>query len=533
MFTSQAASMLRTLDGVMPNTSLRDMVQIFANCSQTLSHRGGTDLSPPAFPYLKNGVNTKAPLSWDPGSPGYNLGPATNNSGYYNNAGDSPYFDFASRDYMPYFEGPSNFSDNSSQSAINRNSYSFPFAQNIRSDSLYGGPTVNIAGDSYFDNSHADTYNGDTVTTKNLNVGGGTIKMGDTYIDNSVVRNYFGDQNGGNIGNINLIDLINQFNRRIPTMGIADASRKRYVEKCYSSSRRFLWLDPVPTKLDLASHLKLANVPEFTGTEVNLTINSAMADSSMTGKITYDKPTADGDGLIPVTVTLLTDSSYSIPNYTGTVNLTGNIPYPTLDKASTNIGNGWSVAGTNGTVSVAAVTANFVTVDVPTEWYLDQSKCTVTATKYQTFLVVSSLNGGGGGNATFSIPAQACYATSNQTVVTSASLSEGTKAVSALTATLATGKAYEIQKIKSAVGALQLSYTTTNAVTNGFTIKDPTITSTCKYTPEGTVTAPNLANTGGDLEIPNVKQESGKTTFLTQAIVQQSLFLDSRWITLR
>lgn len=530
MFTSQAASMLRTLDGAMPNTSLRDMVQIFANCSQSLSHRGGTDLSPPAFPYLKNGVNTKAPLSWNPNTPGYNLGP-TNNNGYYNNEGDSPYYDFSSGDYSPFFEGPSNYSDNSSQSSINNNSYSFPFAQNIRSDNLYGGPTFNVAGDSYFDNSHADTYNGDTINTNNINVGGGTIKMGDTYIDNSVVRNYFGDQNGGNnIGNINLINLINQFNRRIPTMGIADASRKQYVQKCYSSSKRFLLLDPVPTKLDLASHLKLDGVPEFTGAESNLTIDSAMADASMTGKIKYDKPPTDK---INVPVTLTADTAYKIANYTGTVTLSGNIPYPTITPTSANIGNGWSVAGVNGTVSVAAVTANFVAIDVPTKWYLDPDKCTVTATTYQTVLVVSSLNGGGGGNATFSIPAQACYATSNISVVTQVSVAEGTKAVSALTATLAKGVDIEIQKIKSAAGELQLSYTATDAVTSGFTIKDTTVTSTCKYTPEGTVTSPNLENTGGDLEIPNIKQESGKTTFLTQAIVQQALFLDSRWITLR
>ena len=530
MFTSQAASMLRTLDGAMPNTSLRDMVQIFANCSQSLSHRGGTDLSPPAFPYLKNGVNTKAPLSWNPNSPGYNLGP-TNNNGYYNNEGDSPYYDFSSRDYSPFFEGPSNYSDNSSQSSTNNNSYSFPFAQNIRSDNLYGGPTFNVAGDSYFDNSHADTYNGDTINTNNINVGGGTIKMGDTYIDNSVVRNYFGDQNGGNnIGNINLIDLINQFNQRIPRIGIANASRRKYVEKCYYKYKKFAYVDPVPTKLDLASHLKLFGVPEFTGTEVNLTIDSAMADASMTGKIKYDKPPA---GAINVPVTLTAGSPYSIPNYTGTVNLTGNIPYPTLDKTSVNIGNGWSVAGVNGTVAVAAEAANFVSINVPTEWKLDQSTFKVTATTYQTFTVVSSLYGGGGGNATFSIPAQPCYATSVQAVVTSVSLSEGTKAVSALTATLATGQPYEIQKIKSAVGELQLSYTATDAVTSGFTIKDPTVTSTCKYTPEGTVTSPDIVNTGGDLEIPSLKQDATSTTILTGYLPREALFLDNKFVTLR
>ena len=533
MFTSQAASMLRTLDGAMPNTSLRDMVQIFANCSQSLSHRGGTDLSPPAFPYLKNGVNTKAPLSWNPNSPGYNLGP-TNNNGYYNNEGGSPYYDFSSGDYKPFFEGPSNYSDYSSQSSTNNNSYSFPFAQNIRSDNLYGGPTFNVAGDSYFDNSHADTYNGDTINTNNINVGGGTIKMGDTYIDNSVVRNYFGDPNGGNIGNINLIDLINQFGRRIPTMGIADASRKQYVQKCYSSSRRFLWLDPVPTKLDLASHLKLNGVPVFTGTESKLTIASAMADASMTGKIQYDKPTSDGDGLIAVSVTLLEDASpYSIPNYTGTVTLSGNIPYPTVTPTSTDINTAFEISKVTGTIQVGAVNATTAMVYIPTKWELDQAKCTIAATDGAWITYVTGLTGNAGGNASFTIPAQACTATGTSSVVTGVAVADGTKAVSALTAKLATGEAYKIQKIKSASGALQLSYTATDAVTAGFTIKNPAITSTCTYTPAGTVTSPSLANTGGDLEIPNIKQESGKTTFLTQAIVQQALFLDSRWITLR
>ena len=283
-----------------------------------------------------------------------------------------------------------------------------------------------------------------------------------------------------------------------------------------------------------AIHLKLDGVPEFTGTESTLTIDSAMEDASMTGKIKYDKPISDGDGLIAVSVTLLEDASpYSIPNYTGTVTLSGNIPYPTVTSTSANINTAFQISQVTGTVTVAAVTANTVEIKVPTEWTLDQSTCTVKAKTYETFTVVKSLTGGGGGNASYTIPAQACTATGTSSVVTGVGVTEGTKAVSALTAKLATGDAYKIQKIKSASGALQLSYTATDAVTTGFTIKDPTITSTCKYTPEGTVTSPSLSNTGGDLAIPNIKQESGKTTFLTQAIVQQALFLDSRWITLR
>ena len=200
---------------------------------------------------------------------------------------------------------------------------------------------------------------------------------------------------------------------------------------------------------------------------------------------------------------------------------------------SANIGNGWSVARLNGTVQVGAVNVTTAQVYVPTKWALDQAKCTVAATDGAWITYVTGLTGNAGGNATFSIPAQPCYATSSTSVVTAVSVAEGTKAVSALTAKLATGVAYEIQKIKSASGALQLSYKATDAVTAGFAIKNPAITSTCTYTPAGTVTPPSLANTGGDLEIPNIQQESGKTTFLTQAIVQQALFLDSRWITLR
>ena len=540
MFTSQAASMLRTLDGAMPNTSLRDMVQIFANCSQSLSHRGGTDLSPPAFPYLKNGVNTKAPLSWNPDSPGYNLGPS-NNNGYYNNVGGSPSYDFSSGDYSPFFEGPSNFSDNSSWNAINENSYSFPFAQNIRSDNLYGGPTFNVAGDSYFDNSHADTYNGDTVNTNNINIGGGSIKFGDTYIDNSVVQNYFGDQNGGNnIGNINIIGLIGMFNRRIPTLGIANASRRRYVAKCVSASRKFLKIDTTPTTLDISSHIEIKAQPTFTGSAADITIDSTIANSAITGNVTYSKA-SEIKGNAPITAAIGYGTNITIPNYTGNITLNGNIPYPRLNApATTKIFTSYTIGEISGSVNVASINATPASFSFPTKWTLNQSTCTIEASENKTINYITAITGGGG-NAKFTIGAQSCTGAEGVDVVTEYTLYDDNENITNLTASLTTNGNYNIPVVSNVTGnaAINLSgnaitFTDTAANVSKFSMVNGTIKSAvANYTPAGTISSIEIENTSDDLTIPNVKEDAYKTVYLSSATTQEALFLDGRIVTLR
>lgn len=181
MFTSQAPLLLSS--NILPQDQLRQLTQVFANCNQALSHRGTVDLQGAPF-YQRNGALSQpfdgalppwasgnlsgngAPYS--PGAGGsyyggnyygvdgpassFNLAFSPGNSYTFNFSGTEP-GDFTgtgpvetppggggyTSDWNTYF-GDTNTFDFSDRSARNTNFY-------------YGGPTFQVAGDSYFDNS--------------------------------------------------------------------------------------------------------------------------------------------------------------------------------------------------------------------------------------------------------------------------------------------------------------------------------------------------------------------------------------------
>lgn len=133
MFTSTAKQLFSALgQGAQP------LVQGLANCEQPLSHRGPVNLSP-ATRGNRDGTYSQNPWSLQ----------------------DAPLPPAGTGADLPSSPSPWN--------SYNTGFY-FPTDQYFTQNQFFGGPTLHVAGDSYADNSVAQTFEGETVNTTNLNV---------------------------------------------------------------------------------------------------------------------------------------------------------------------------------------------------------------------------------------------------------------------------------------------------------------------------------------------------------------------------
>lgn len=134
MFTSTAKQLFSALGkGAQP------VVQGLANCEQPLSHRGPVNLSP-AKRGSRDGTYDSNPWPVQDAP----LPPAGETAGE-----------------LPSSPAPWN--------SYNTGFY-FPTDQYFTQNQFFGGPTLHVTGDSYADNSVAQTFEGDTVNATNINV---------------------------------------------------------------------------------------------------------------------------------------------------------------------------------------------------------------------------------------------------------------------------------------------------------------------------------------------------------------------------
>lgn len=218
MFTRQAPSLLSALGHGVDQPTARQLVQSFANCNQALTHRGGVSLQPSRLPQ-QQGILRPAGGSGPYSGPGggNEVGDVTllnptwtlNNNNYYgydntNNiynhytAGNQlhlHYPDAASNSFYnteQLFEfGPvtSQYNSNWVTQMGDQNTFEF----NVRQGDIlnnYQGPTFQVAGDSYYDNS---IHNNQTVNNQ-------TVNNQTTNVTNTQELHLGGEGSGGNPG---------------------------------------------------------------------------------------------------------------------------------------------------------------------------------------------------------------------------------------------------------------------------------------------------------------------------------------------
>jgi len=183
----------------MPPDQLRQLAQAFANCNQTLSHRGFVSLQGTPFsqsngmvslqngdlPPWASGNQSGNGQAFSPGQYGFTYyggnyygegGPSSTFNNFfsggntYNNAFNSTpvqlSVDNRSFEFPPVgggytsnwttYQGDSNFFDFADRSEVNTNYF-------------FGGPTFQVAGDSYFDNSQVQNLYSQTLTVQEVN----------------------------------------------------------------------------------------------------------------------------------------------------------------------------------------------------------------------------------------------------------------------------------------------------------------------------------------------------------------------------
>lgn len=147
MYTQSAPSLFNALSGVLPAVAVQAVVQALGNCQQPLTHRGPVTLSAPQPPN-NNGVAVGG--TWNPQQYQY-VFPQNSSQYYYEapNIGGYTNGDWYSTNY-------------------NGAQFSFPTSQEFAANSYYGGPTFNVGGNSFFDNTSANNATYQNLTTNNV-----------------------------------------------------------------------------------------------------------------------------------------------------------------------------------------------------------------------------------------------------------------------------------------------------------------------------------------------------------------------------
>lgn len=166
MFTAQAPALLKAFSNATDANGARQITQALANCGQGISHRGPVRIAGSDFSQT-NGVMNPSPWdnagAWDAFNPGGGLNYVNYNNTTNNNNGDpggGPY-QYVAGDWYTYM-GDTNV---------------FDLAPRI--SNTYGGPTFQVAGNTYLSNLYTNyaTSNFSTVNEFNVtNINGTSVK---------------------------------------------------------------------------------------------------------------------------------------------------------------------------------------------------------------------------------------------------------------------------------------------------------------------------------------------------------------------
>lgn len=151
--TQSMPALARALTGVLPDGAVRQLMQALGNCNQPYTSRGVQNFQAPEQLGNNNGVYSGGP--WNPsdypglipdaGSPGQTVipGPGGWTGGNY-------------------YGGANNVSN------YGGNSFYFPTSQEFSLNNYYGGPIMNVGGNSTFNNITTNN-----ITTNNITISGG------------------------------------------------------------------------------------------------------------------------------------------------------------------------------------------------------------------------------------------------------------------------------------------------------------------------------------------------------------------------
>lgn len=202
MFTSQAPQLFNALRSAVPGDSARQLTQIFANCNQALTHRGGVDLQNRPL-YQKNGVVSSLGGDdlppWATGNQAGNgqtypfggVGGSFYGGNYYGVDGPSNALQFAyqpgSSGWAPYvnvnlanyngggplvFPPPGGPYRGGDWITYLGDTNIFDVAPRVTNNTsqYYGGPTFQVAGDTIYDNTVTQNSYVTNLSTTNLTV---------------------------------------------------------------------------------------------------------------------------------------------------------------------------------------------------------------------------------------------------------------------------------------------------------------------------------------------------------------------------
>lgn len=147
MFTQSAPAIVNALSGVLPDNAVRALTQALGNCQQPLMHRGDVAIAPQQPTQNKGVVNQGG---WNP-QQYQDLFPQNYNSYYFE---------------TPEVGGYTN--GNWFTTNYGGNQFSFPTNQEFFANEYYGGPTFNVGGNSFFDNTYTNNVTSTNTTTQNL-----------------------------------------------------------------------------------------------------------------------------------------------------------------------------------------------------------------------------------------------------------------------------------------------------------------------------------------------------------------------------
>lgn len=149
--TQAVPAIVRALSGVLPESAVRSLMQALGNCNQPYASRNQTNVQPNEYAGNRNGVysgdawnpNDYAGLLPDAGSPGSRSAELPRQGGYTNG-------DWNSVNY-------------------GGNAFWFPTSQQFALNNFYGGPVMNVGGNSYFYNQSVSNQNVTNQTVSNFN----------------------------------------------------------------------------------------------------------------------------------------------------------------------------------------------------------------------------------------------------------------------------------------------------------------------------------------------------------------------------
>lgn len=148
MLTQTMPSVVSALAKALPADALKQLTQALGNCNQPLTHRAGLNVQPSEYLY----DNAKAPSGrWNPSDYRRLLPYAGQTINNFDVPGWTPGSDWNSYNYS---------GDN----------FYFPTNQDFNTNNYYGGPTVNVGGNVFFDNTQTNNLTTQELTTQNLNV---------------------------------------------------------------------------------------------------------------------------------------------------------------------------------------------------------------------------------------------------------------------------------------------------------------------------------------------------------------------------